>query len=215
MDAIDFSAVTILNSPDVRDWPVTATITKLALNGAGVHVEFTKRDGPNSWPDVPFGAPGDSLQYTLWIVLAIDGRWYASGCIEFWRGLDRNGGPPSKYAENWYYDANRWRPMTGHQPDVGEKVGFLVTAGDARNNGRSIVQERSNVVLVSFPSDVGWTYTFEADPAPAPAPAPPPPAPIPDPVPSLELALILNTVALKDLTKRLDTLILNGLRVRV
>ena len=156
----DLSQVTILNSPDVSTWPTTAKITTLDLQANGARIDFTKRDGDGSWPDVPFGAPGDSLEYTLWIVLDIGGHWYASGCIEYWRGLDRNGGPPSGYAENWYYDSIRWGPMVGYQPAVGEQVGFMVTAGDARNNGNAIAQERSNVVFVPFPDDAGAVFTF-------------------------------------------------------
>jgi hypothetical protein len=90
----------------------------------------------------------------------IDGRWYASGCLQFWRGLDRNGGPPSQYAQNWYYDPSRWAPMTGHQPQPGEQVGFFVSAGDARNNGHSILHERSNVVVVPFPGGGGGVFGF-------------------------------------------------------
>lgn len=165
-DAIDFGAVSILNSPDVRDWPATATITRLELRPTGVHVEFSKRDGPGSWPDVPFITVGEPLQYTLWIVLQIDGQWFTSGCIQFWRGLDESGGPPNLYAQNWYYDARRWAPMTGHQPAPGEPVGFLVTAGDARNNGTAVVHERSQVVVVSFPSADGSVFTFSEDDQP-------------------------------------------------
>ena len=100
---------------------------------------------------------------TLWIALDIGGHWYTSGCIQYWRGLDRNGGPPSGYAANWYYDANRWAPMTGVQPAPGEPVGFFVTAGNARNitdSSGSIVYERSNVVVVPFPTDAGATFTY-------------------------------------------------------
>jgi hypothetical protein len=50
--------------------------------------------------------------------------------------------------------------MAGHQPAPGEQVGFLVTAGDARNNGASVVHERSNVVVLPFPDDSGASYTF-------------------------------------------------------
>jgi len=154
-------SASVLNSPgDIASWPATATITLLDLQATGVHIDFTKKDGPDSWPDVPFGAPGDSLEYTLWILIDIDGAWYASGCIEYWRGLYENGGPPSQYAMNWYYDPIRWGDMVGHQPAVGEWVGFFVSAGDARNNGNSIVQERSNVVVVPFPADTGATFTF-------------------------------------------------------
>jgi len=161
-DAINLGLATIENSPsDVASWPATATITRLDLGVTGAHVDFTKRDGPGSWPDVAFVTPGETLQYTLWIVLNINGRWYASGCIQFWRGLDRNGGPPSQYGQNWYYDPIRWGPMAGYQPATGEMVGFLVTAGDARNNGNVVVKERSNVVMVPFPTS-GGVFAFSA-----------------------------------------------------
>ncbi len=160
----DLASATVLNSPsDVATWAETARITALDLGADGVYIDFTRRDGPGSWPDVPFITPGEDLQYTLWIVLYVDGRWYTSGCIQYWRGLDRNGGPPSGYAMNWYYDPGRWRPMTGHQPAVGERVGFFVTAGNARNvtdHSGSRVFERSNVVFVPFPSDMGAVFRY-------------------------------------------------------
>lgn len=161
---IDLGTTVVKNSPsDVAKWAETAKITTLDMDANGVFIQFDKRDGPGSWPDVPFGQPGDSLQYTLWIVLYINGTWTTSGCIQYWRGLDRNGGPPSGVAMNWYYDANRWAPMTGHQPAVGERVGFFVTAGNARNvtdHSGSIVWERSNVVTVPFPADPGAVFAF-------------------------------------------------------
>ena len=150
-----------MNSPsDVASWPATATLQVLDLGQNGVHIDFTKKSGPGRWPDyTPPGWTGP-LQYTLWIVLNINGRWYASGCIEFWFGLDRNGGPPAEYAKNWYFDARRWGPMTGHQPAVGEQVGFLVTAGDARNNNGTAIKERSNVVVIAFPGAAGGVFRF-------------------------------------------------------
>jgi hypothetical protein len=157
-DALNLHQVTILNSPsDVANWPVTSTITRLDIGSNGVHVEHNKQC---CWPDVPFG--DGNLQYTLWIVLNVNGQWYGSGCIEFWRGRPEAGGPPSQYAQNWYYDPHRWAPMTGHQPAPGEQVGFLVTAGDARNNGLALVKERSQVVMVPFPGDGGASFTFSA-----------------------------------------------------
>jgi hypothetical protein len=124
---------------------------------SGAHVESTKQ---NSWPDVvPPGWSGN-LQYTLWIVLNINGQWRASGCIEYWRGLYENGGPVTNYAQDWYYDPIRWGPMAGHQPAPGEQVGFFITAGDARNNGPYAVKERSNVVIVSFPNSGGQSFRF-------------------------------------------------------
>lgn len=155
-DAINLHAAVIHNSPDVSNWAVTTSLSRLDLTPSGAHVVFDKQ---SSWPEVvPPGWTG-GIQYTLWIVLNINGQWHASGCIEYWRGLDRNGGPPSEYAMNWYYDAIRWGEMVGHQPQPGETVGFLVTAGDARNNGDALVHERSNVVFVPFPADTA-VFTF-------------------------------------------------------
>jgi hypothetical protein len=157
-DGINLNSVIIHNSPsDVARWPVTTTLSRLDLMPSGAHVVFDKQ---SSWPEVvPPGWSG-GLQYTLWIVLNINGQWHASGCIEYWRGLYENGGPVSQYAINWYFDPIRWAPMTGHQPAPGEQVGFLVTSGDARNNGPSSVRERSNVVVVTFPDAGGRSFVF-------------------------------------------------------
>lgn len=193
---IDLSTVRILNSPDVHGWPATAEITLLSLQPTGVHVEFTKDTQPGGWPDIPFGDPGDhgSLLFTLWIVLNVGGEWLAAGCIEFWRGLFESGGPVNGYAKNWYYDPNRWPGMAGHQPAVGERVGFFVTSGDARHGDDGVgLHERSNIVAIDFPDAAGWTYAFpSSEPAhppdtPAtpdpPATPPTPPAPPAEPAP--------------------------------
>jgi hypothetical protein len=168
LDMIDLSTVTIVNSPDVRAWPVTATITRLELRPTGVHVAFTKEDGADRWPDVhPPGWDGP-LQYTLWLVECISGRWFASGIIEFWFGLDESGGPvctPGQIPTNWCYDG-RWGAMNGYQPAVGEPVGFMVTAGDARGKDVHAVAERSQVVVVAFPAWSGGVFTFAAAPDP-------------------------------------------------
>lgn len=169
-DGIDLSTVQVHNSPNVKDWPATSTITKIDFRPSGVHVEHTKNQGSGAWPNFrPPGWDGD-LQYTLWIFLNIGGQWHGSGCIQFWQSCDQNGGPPEQFARNWYYAADRWAPMTGYQPTQGEPVGFMVTAGDARNNGVQSVRERSNVVLMPFPVS-GGSYT---DTNPPPPPPPPP-----------------------------------------
>lgn len=179
-DAIDIGSAQIHNSHDVRGWPVSATITKLEFRPTGVHVEHTKNQGAGAWPNFrPPSWEGD-LQYTLWIFLQISGQWHGSGCIEYWQSCDQNGGPPEEFAKNWYYDANRWGPMTGHQPAPGEFVGFMVSAGDARNNGAQSVQERSNIVVVPFPAS-GWVYKPADEPEPIPEPIPVPLPPVPGP----------------------------------
>lgn len=163
-NGLDMHVATILNSPlDMANWPVTSQITTLDIGSNGVFVDFSKKDGGGRWPDVvPPGWDGP-LQYTLGMCLTISGHWYCSAVVEFWHGLDRAGGPPQQFAMNWFYDPARWAPMTGHQPAVGETIGFFVCAGDCRNNREgslSPVKERSNIVLVPMPGAGGAVFRF-------------------------------------------------------
>ncbi len=207
-DGLDLSTAQIHNSPDVRGWPATAQITKLEFRPTGVHVEHTKNLGPGAWPNFrPAGWDGD-LQFTLWIFLSIGGTWHGSGCIQFWQTCEQNGGPPEQFAKNWYYAADRWAPMTGHQPAPGDLVGFMVTAGDARNSGAQSVQERSQVVVLPFPrsGDVYVPPVSPAPPAPVPVPIPDPNAP--DNPLSIKLAQMLDLynqllASSKDMSARL------------
>ena len=155
---------TILNSPhDLASWPVTTTLDVVDIRPSGIAVQFSKKDGSGRWPDVTPPGWSGALQYTLGMCLYLNNQWYCSAVVEFWYGLEASGGPPGEYALNWFYDPSRWYPMTGHQPAVGETIGFFVCAGDCRNNPYgtlSPVQERSNVVLVKMPTGAGATYRF-------------------------------------------------------
>src|SRR5438045_953086 len=109
---IDIGGLQILNSPDVREWTPTATITKVEFwRGAGIHLEFDKRA---SWPDVVPDGWNGPVQYTVWLLLKIDGRWYGSGIIECWRDRqstdDADVTENNQIARNWLYDS-RWGPM--------------------------------------------------------------------------------------------------------
>jgi hypothetical protein len=208
-DGFDLSTVEIHNSHDVRNWPVTATISKLEFRPTGVHVEHTRNMGPASWPD--FTPPGwdGPLQYTLWIFLRIGGRWHGSGCIQFWRTCQENGGPPEEFAKNWYYAPERWAPMTGHQPAPGELVGFMVSAGDARNNGVVSVQERSNLVAIPFPAS-GAVYLPTAAPDTPTidtTPATPPVTPVTPFVPHVPEGLEDLRREIAELARKVDVLL--------
>lgn len=161
--ALDLSTARVVNAPDVRGWAETATITKLSFDGSTTRVEFTKQDGPNRWPDLtPPGWQGP-LQYTLWLFLRVNGEWVGSGFIQMWYGRDGSGSHadpdvPSLYHQHWYY-GTRWSPMQEHGPiRAGESIGFLVSAGNARDSVGPVLQERSNVVVV--PATDNGTFTF-------------------------------------------------------
>ena len=181
---LDLHDVTLFDNPaDLANWAVTTTITRIAFQAGasgGLHVEFTLRDGPGSWPDItPPGWMGP-LEYTVGFVENIGGHWYGSAAIQYWRGLDASGGNVAEdvgsmgqcatfgfasscqVARNWYYDG-RWGMLNGYQPATGEIIGVFVVAGNARgvpDGSQSPVHERSNVVLVPMPDFGGATYTF-------------------------------------------------------
>jgi hypothetical protein len=142
---------------DVANWPVTTQIRVIDANSGGWFVDFSAK---NSWPEaVPVGWSG-GIQYTLWIVEKINGQWITAGGVEFWKGLARQGGPPSQLAGNWYYSPQVWGELAGHQPAAGEIVGMFVTAGDQRAKDIRVVTERSNVVLLPYPGDGGAYFPF-------------------------------------------------------
>jgi hypothetical protein len=158
-DALNLGQAAVYNSPpDIASWSATGTITRLDMSSAGLSFQFTTQQ---SWPDVvPPGFAGP-LQYTVWAVVNINGRWNTSGFIQMWRGRPNTGAPIlSDFAKNWAYDA-RWGPMAGYQPHVGEQMGFFLSAGDARGQiGVSSVRERTNVVVVSLPANDTGSFTF-------------------------------------------------------
>jgi hypothetical protein len=162
------SQATIVNSPfDLATWGETAKITAISFNPGYFLVDFDKRDGPDRWPDTPFGTQGGSLEYTLGMCLNINGHWYCSAVVQFWYGRDFGASsPPADVHETWFYDV-RWGPMQQYQPADGETVGIFVCAGNCRNNtagDNSYVKERSNVVFVPWSNGGGADYSFSTGP---------------------------------------------------
>jgi hypothetical protein len=158
-DQIDLHSVIVRGGccADVGNWPVTTRIRVIDANFGGWFVDFSAK---NSWPEVVPPGWNGGIQYTLWIVEKINGQWITAGGVEYWKSLARQGGPPSRLASNWYYNAQVWGELAGHQPAPGEQVGMFVTAGDQRAKDVRAVTERSNVVLLPFPSDGGGYYPF-------------------------------------------------------
>jgi hypothetical protein len=159
-DALNLGLAAVYNSPaDIASWPATGTITRIDMSpSAGLSFQFTTQ---NSWPDVvPPGFTGP-LQYTVWAVVNVNGRWNTSGFIQMWRGRPSTGAPIlAEFARNWAYDA-RWGPMAGYQPHAGEQMGFFLSAGNARGEGGvSSVRQRTNVVMVSLPAGDSGSFAF-------------------------------------------------------
>jgi FG-GAP-like repeat len=163
-DAINLSQATVWNSPsDIASWPVTGAITQLSMRpgqSAGLSFVFPQH---NTWPNyTPPGWDGP-IQYTVWAAVRINGQWHTSGIVQMWRERPSTGAPIlTDFAQNWVYDS-RWGAMAHYQPQVGEQMGFFVSAGNARGVGTvTSVRERTNVVVVSLPAGDTGDFTFPA-----------------------------------------------------
>jgi hypothetical protein len=160
------SATVLFSPPDVASFPATTKITAFSLTNAGFQFLFTKRDGPDSWPDVLVFPPDGMIEYTQWILVKVNGKWYTAAGQLVWRDPAQTlflGGNPSGFTTNIYYAADRWAPITNYAIANGEYVGFFVTAGASRNNQDHTgitVAERSNVVMIPFPGDAGGVFKF-------------------------------------------------------
>lgn len=182
IDMLDLSKATILNSPaDVASWPVDASITRINVTRDNTVFEFTKQglESQGGWPSfqAPWAAPGELMQVTLWGFEFINNEWYGSGIIQRWVGGYNSGDSFASYRKDWFYDAPRWAPMSNKELLPGDKFGYMLTNSDARNNGVSGFQRRSNVVVVTIPSEGVGDFTFENTndlPAPSPVLQPPP-----------------------------------------
>lgn len=168
----------------------TAHITKITFEPHNFFVEFDKQ---NVWPSVHIPGWGDPnlsdaqkascsllgvdngcIQYTLFPVINVNGEYYTTGALELWPGKNGTGGPFSDAARNWYYQAPT---MAGHQPGPGERVGFMVVAGDFRLKDLRSVSERSSIAWVNVPDNDTGVFVFGAasNPPPTPTPVPQPP----------------------------------------
>jgi hypothetical protein len=163
-DAINLNA-TIYSSPqDIQGWSETTRITHLEFRGEGVAIDFSKEFGSDRWPD--YYPPGwdEPIQYTIWLMMCKNGQWYAAGMMQYWYGLETQGGDitenGNQIAINWVY-SSRWGEMQGHQPAPGEKIAFFVSAGNARGpTDVTSLRERSNAVVVPMPSAPGPSYNY-------------------------------------------------------
>jgi hypothetical protein len=162
-DAIDLSQAAVYNSPpDIANWPITGAISSVqfAPGPSGVSFQFGQQ---NSWPDYTPPGWNGPLQYTVWALVNINGRWDTSGFIQMWRGRPGTGAGitvNNDFSRNWAYDG-RWGPMNGYQPRVGEQMGFFLSAGNARGDTTvTSVQERTNVVMVTLPPGDNSLFAF-------------------------------------------------------
>ena len=209
-DAIDLATVQIHNSPrDLAEWTPTVAITQLTMHpGAGLSfladVPLTWDYHIPGWGNPTAGDDGNIL-YTVWALVQINGRWHGSGFIQMWKGRPSTGAPILTEWRNWAYARDRWGEMVDYVPKVGDEIGFVLSAGNARKE-RAVTsrRERSNVIAVRLPANDAGVFRFgeHAVAPPASSPASPPASP---PAPEVPASLSSRDVEQILIKQEMDT----------
>ena len=139
-DALNLGQVSWLHQ-DVSAWPVTSTVTNVAITHDSVCVDHTKAG------QLPTSVFGDILvEGNVWIFAQIGGRWYGAT----WDWLRPGQTCKSITAEEFGRDQIRISPMDASWvPRAGDTIGLMVST--RARDGVSAGQERTNVVLVTWP----------------------------------------------------------------
>lgn len=196
---------------NVLNYPVTATIVKFGIvpNEMTVHLQ-------HNWLPQQIAPDGTTQIATLNLILKINGAWYTSAAERLRPGQENGvkrvaepqyGGLSTVVGEGWFYDGS-WEPMFGHNPVEGEPVGVFFTAGNTRVGApMSEVRERSNILMVRWPSSAGsnpmftlWDERTDGNVQPTPTPDPhQPPVEV-----SSDMSLVL--AALSELSSQVTSL---------
>ena len=138
-DQIDLSAVNWLDT-NVSGWAQTSTITAVSIGSPPVGIEHTKA---GQWPAITAG--GTVVEGNPWIFAKVDGQWQAA--TYEWL---RPGQTEKQISAETIGEYTKKAPLDGWQPKSGETVGLMVST-PARGGPDGPVNERSNVVLVTWP----------------------------------------------------------------
>ena len=140
-DEIDLSQVVWLHE-NVSSWPKTSTVISTAIGNPPICINHTKLA---QWPRADFSTSGRIVDSNAWVVANINGRWYAATWEWFLPGeICKQLG-----ALDFMTHVGGLAPLNSWVPQSGERIGLMVSTPARHGNGP--VNERSNVVLVTWP----------------------------------------------------------------
>jgi len=132
---------------EIAWWPVTSNVTEVVQYGDTICVNHTKA---GQWPltDVFQDGNGANIEGRILIVAEFNGRWYGGGFDWLKEGRTCKQMPAIEYGRDqvriWPMDAS-W---PGPRP--GDRVGFLVSTPSSDRIGNRTVNERSNIVVITY-----------------------------------------------------------------
>jgi len=138
-DQAELSKVNWLHT-NVSGWEQTSTITRVNIGSPPISIEHTKS---GQWPVIT--ADGTPVEGRPWIFANIDGEWQAA--IYEWL---RPGQTEKQISADTIGAHTKKATLDGWQPKSGDTVGLMVST-PARLGPEGLINERSNVVLVTWP----------------------------------------------------------------
>ncbi len=148
-DEIDASQVTWLSPActDVSNWKITSQVTDTYVDPHTICVYHTKA---GQWPlaDV-FGMGVNNIEGNMLIVAMYNGRWYGGGID--WLGSGRVC--KGMTADEIGVDQIRVAPLDASWPgpQMGDKVGLLVSTPSSDRIPIRTINERSNIKMIIWP----------------------------------------------------------------
>lgn len=136
---------------DVSSWQETANLSSVTIGPSTTTLNYSKT---STWPGVAMTASHGgiiNLNANPWIFVYRNGTWYAAT----WEWMQV--GQTVKSTSSIRGDHIKKAPLDTFYPVKGEVYGFMVS-GLARDKTRN-VQERSNVVMATWPLDTIYPCT--------------------------------------------------------
>jgi hypothetical protein len=193
IDQLSLDDIAFVNqAADFRSYARTVDISRVVMSSQGfqfdaditpswmTHVPGWGKDDPKGDPN----DPGDLL-YTICVGIHNEAGWWMSGFVQKY-DFTPSGAPIlaidekkqiNNWQANWAYDA-RWSPMDVYAPKAGDTIALMLVAGNGRAGAGGQNPQRSNVVLVTIPSNGIGDFRFgavgESVPPVVSPPEPPP-----------------------------------------
>jgi hypothetical protein len=146
-DQIGASAITWLSpaSTNVSSWTITSTVTDVVQSGDQICVNHTKA---GQWPLADIFGTGPVIEGNILIVAQFGGKWYGAGFDWLGQGRTCKTMPANEYGR----DQIRVYPMDASWagPRAGDQIGLLVSTPSSDRIPMRTVNERSNIVVVTW-----------------------------------------------------------------
>ena len=141
-DQLDINSV-VFSYSNPSGWAQTSTVTSTQVGAPPICINHTKA---GQWPVIRTGKNDTAVEGNPWVFAKIGGTWYAAT----WEWLRPGQTCKQLDGSDFRGHVNGAAPLSSWTPKSGEQVGLMVST-PARFGPQGPLQERSNVVVITWP----------------------------------------------------------------